>query len=220
MDRLKVLSWSELTEPAGVYPAGIHAAVCEALREHSDVDCRLADITMPEQGLSEESLAWADVVVWFSHVHGSEIHDDLVARIVSHVTEQGMGFVALHSSLISTVFAALMGTTGWHSGWRDDATTEHIHFTAPEHPIAEGMKDFDIPQTEIFFEPFDIPEPEEVVFEGRWDTGEWFRSGCCFTIGKGRVFYFRPGHETYPIFFQPEVRRLLTNCVEWAGKRR
>ncbi len=113
-----------------------------------------------------------------------------------------------------------MGTSGWHSGWRDDASTEHIHVTAPDHPIAQGMSDFDIPRTEVFFEPFDIPEPEAVVFEGRWDTGEWFRSGCCFAIGKGRVFYFRPGHEAYPIFLQPEVKRLLTNCVEWAGKRR
>ena len=220
MSKLRVLSWSEVTEPKDVYPNGIHGAVCAALTEPGDIECRVADINMPEQGLTEDALDWADVLTWFGHGRHGDVEEKCVERIVRHVTERGMGFVPLHSAHHSKPFKALMGTSADLAGWREDAMPEHIHFTAPGHPVAEGLSDFDIPETEMYAEPFDIPEPDAVVFEGRWDKGEWFRSGCCFTRGKGRVFYFRPGHETYPIFFQAEVKRLLTNCVEWAGKRR
>lgn len=220
MSKLKVLCWSEVTEPKSVYPEGINGAVAAALAELGDIECHVSDINMGNQGLSEDCLAWADVLTWFGHGRHGDVEQQHVDRVVCHVTERGMGLVPLHSSHFSKPFQALLGTTCALAGWREDAMPEHIHFLAPDHPVAEGMSDFDIPETEMYAEPFDIPEPEVVVFEGRWDKGEWFRSGCCFTRGKGRIFYFRPGHETYPIFFQAEIKRLLTNAVEWAGRRR
>ncbi len=220
MSKLKVLNWSEVTEPKAVYPEGINGAVCAALKELGDVECRLADINMPEQGLSEDNLAWADVLTWFGHARHGDVEQVYVDRVVKHAKERGMGFVPLHSAHYSKPFQALMGTSCGLGGWREDDMPEYITIKAPDHPVAEGVSDFVIPKTEMYAEPFDIPEPDLVVFEGRWDKGEWFRSGCCFTKGKARIFYFRPGHETLPIFFQPEIKRLLTNAVEWVGNRR
>lgn len=220
MSKLKVLCWSEVTEPKAVYPEGINGAVAAALKELGDMDCRLADINMPEQGLSEDNLAWADVLTWFGHARHGDVEQVYVDRVVSRVKD-GMGLVPLHSAHFSKPFQALMGQSCGLGGWREDDMPEYITIKAPDHPIVEGVGDFVVPKTEMYAEPFDIPEPDVVVFEGRWDKGEWFRSGCCFTSrSKGRIFYFRPGHETLPIFFQAEIKRLVTNGVEWAGNRR
>lgn len=220
MPRLKVLCWSEYTEPREVYPSGIHGAIADALNRADGIEARTSQISDPEQGVTEQNLAACDVLVWFGHSKHADVLDELAERVVRHVRERGMGFVAVHSSIHAKPFRLLMGTTCDIAGWREEGEPEQITFINPDHPIAEGMNDFVIPHTEMYKEPFDIPEPQAVVFRSSWPDGEWFRSGCCFTRGQGRVFYFRPGHETYPIFFQPEVQRLLVNVVEWAGKRR
>ncbi len=220
MAALKVVCWSEVTEPRKVYPAGIHGAVASALARLSDTEARTAQIGEPEQGLTEEKLGWADALVWFGHARHAAVLDELAERVVRHVTQRGMGFVALHSTQGAKPFLRLMGTSGRIAAWREEGEPEEITVVAPEHPVAEGVTDFVVPQTEMYAEPFDIPEPDAVVIRSTWPQGEWFRSGCCFTCGEGRVFYFRPGHETYPVFFQSEVQRLLTNAVEWAGKVR
>jgi trehalose utilization protein len=216
---LKVLCWSEESEPREVYPAGVNGAVAEALSKLRGMDVRVAGQGDADQGLSDAGLAWADVVVWFGHVHQEAVRDDLVDRVIARVHD-GLGLVALHSSHISKPFKALMGTSGWHAGWHEDAGPEMILFWQPDHPVADGMRPFAIPQTEIYIEPFDIAPPDAVVFVGLWQEGRWFRSGCAWARGQGRLFYFRPGHETYPIYFQDEVRALLANAVEWAGRRR
>lgn len=103
--------------------------------------------------------------------------------------------------------------------WRADGAPSHVKTLLPGHPIARGLPEhWDIPQTEMYAEPFHVPEPDEVVFEERWDKGEHFRSGCVWRVGKGRVFYFRPGHETYPIYRQTEIVQVLENAVRWLAK--
>jgi len=102
--------------------------------------------------------------------------------------------------------------------WRADGAPSHVTTLLPEHPIAAGLPaKWDIPQTEMYDEPFHVPAPDAVVFEERWDKGEHFRSGCVWRVGKGRVFYFRPGHETYPVYQQTEPLRVLENTVRWLG---
>jgi len=104
--------------------------------------------------------------------------------------------------------------------YRADGAPGHLRTLLPKHPIAAGLPEqWDIPQTEMYGEPFHVPSPDEVVFEERWDKGEHFRSGCVWKVGKGRVFYFRPGHETYPIFKQAEPLRVVENAVRWLGER-
>jgi len=104
--------------------------------------------------------------------------------------------------------------------WRADGMPSHVRALLPNHPLAAGLPaQWDIPRTEMYGEPFHVPEPDEVVFEERWDKGEYFRSGCVWKIGKGRVFYFRPGHETYPVFKQEEPLRVIENAVRWLGPR-
>ena len=100
--------------------------------------------------------------------------------------------------------------------YRADGAPGHMTTVLPQHPIAAGLPaQWDIPQTEMYGEPFHVPKPDEVVFEEKWDKGEHFRSGCVWQVGKGRVFYFRPGHETYGIFKQAEPLRVVENAVRW-----
>ncbi len=104
--------------------------------------------------------------------------------------------------------------------YRADGAPGHLTTLLPAHPIAAGLPArWDIPQTEMYGEPFHVPTPDEVVFEEKWDKGEHFRSGCVWKVGKGRVFYFRPGHETYPIFKQAEPLRVIENAVRWLGAK-
>ena len=104
--------------------------------------------------------------------------------------------------------------------YRPDGKPSEVRVLRPEHPIARGLPArFPIGQTEMYDEPFHVPPPDEVVLEERWPTGEWFRSGMVWRIGKGRVFYFRPGHETYPVYKDPNVLKVIENAVRWLGDR-
>jgi trehalose utilization protein len=105
-------------------------------------------------------------------------------------------------------------------GVRADGAPSHVEVKAPDHPIAKGVPArFDVKQTEMYNEVFTVPDPDTVVFFETWDKGEKFRAGCCWKVGEGRVFYFRPGHETYPVFHQEETLKILHNAALWAGKR-
>lgn len=103
--------------------------------------------------------------------------------------------------------------------YRGDGKPSRVRVLRPEHPIAAGIPaEFEVPHTEMYDEPFHVPEPDDVILEERWASGEWFRSGAVWTVGRGRVFYFRPGHETFAVFKEPTVLRILANAVRWLGR--
>jgi len=217
-EKVKTLVWSERSEPADVYPEGINGAIAEYLRQFSVFDVRTAQITDEELGLSEEALKWADVLIWWGHVRHNDIDDATLDRVVKRITEEGMGFVPIHSSHYSRPFKTLMGTRcgfGSSAPWG----AEKISVELPDHPIAEGVEEFTIEEEEGYGEPFQIPEPSEVVLKSTYKDGTTFRSGITFEVGKGRVFYFRPGHETFPIMKLEMVRRILRNAALWAARR-
>jgi trehalose utilization protein len=226
---IRVTVWNEhrqeRDEPAvaAVYLRGIHAVLGEALAEHAPVRgfaVRTATLDELHQGLPPARLAATDVLVWWGHRAHHEVSDELTELVAERVRRDRMGLVALHSAHFSKPFLRLMGTacTLVHA---DRGEREEIRVTAPDHPIAAGLGEgFTVERAEMYGEPFDIPEPSAVVFESRFAGGERFRSGCCFELGAGRVFYFRPGHESYPIYHQPPVRRALANAVAWAAAER
>jgi trehalose utilization protein len=118
------------------------------------------------------------------------------------------------------------GTAAWRlllpgcifPAYRNDGKPSHLRTLLPEHPIARGIPaTWDLPQTEMYDEPFHVPVPDAVLFEEKWDAGEHFRSGCVWQVGKGRVFYFRPGHETYPIYRQELPLKIIENAARWLG---
>jgi trehalose utilization protein len=102
--------------------------------------------------------------------------------------------------------------------WREDGAPGHMTTLLPDHPVARGLPaKWDVTHTEMYSEPFHVPKPDAVVFEEKWDKGEHFRSGCVWQVQKGRVFYFRPGHETFPVYLQAEPLRVVENAVRWLG---
>ena len=198
-----------------IYPNGIHGAIIQALTE-AGIDARAATLQEPEHGLTESALSETDVLLWWGHTAHNEVSDEAVERVVKRVHE-GMGFIALHSAHASKPFRSLMGTRTQNLRWREDDEMERLWVVKTGHPITEGIGDyFDIPHEETYGERFEIPEPDELVFVSWFPGGEIFRSGLCYTRGAGRVFYFKPGHETYPIYYQPEIKRVLVNAVKWA----
>lgn len=217
--KIRVLCWSELTEPPEAYPQGTNGAIAEHLRRNPELDVRTASMLDLDQGIGTEALAWAHVLIWWGHRRHKDVDDARVALTVRQVRERGLGFVAIHSAHFSRIFNRLLGTSCRLGGIRVDGGSEHLKCVLPSHRIAQGLGDFIIPQTEMYNEPFDVPQPEHTVFFSHWDTGEQFRSCCAWTVGKGRVVYFRPGHETYPIFFQEEPLRVVENSVYWCAQR-
>ena len=218
---IQVTVWNENVhereEPAVAerYPDGIHGAISDPL-EAAGHDVRTSTLGDPEHGLSEETLAGTDVLVWWSHGANDEVRDDVADRVVDRVHE-GMGFVPLHSGKNSKPFTRLMGTT-CDIKYRHGGETERVWVVDPGHPIADGLDErFEIPATETYGEPYDVPEPDRTVFISWFEGGEVFRSGLCYRRGRGRIFAFRPGHEEYPIFHQEEVQRVISNAVEWAA---
>src|SRR5258706_4101083 len=201
---------------ARVYPDGIHGAIAAGLKEHGLTQVRTATLDEPEHGLTEQVLAETDVLTWWGHMAHGEVSDEVVKRVHARVLD-GMGLVVLHSGHMSKIFIKLMGTT-CELKWREADENERIWVVEPGHPIAAGLdQTIEIEREEMYGERFDIPAPETLVFVSWFPGGEVFRSGCCYARARGKIFYFRPGHETYPTYFHAGVRQVIANAVRWAA---
>jgi trehalose utilization protein len=220
---IRVTVWHEFrhekTNPKvkEIYPDGIHEAIAAHLRKSKDLQVRTATQDEPEHGLSQEVVNTTDVMLWWGHMAHGEVRDEIADRVHKRVLA-GMGFVVLHSGHFSKPFQRLMGTT-CNLKWRvhGEGERETLWVTRPGHPIVEGIEDhFILHREEMYGEYFDIPEPEQTVLISSFTGGEVFRSGCCWTRGAGKIFYFRPGHETFRSYYDPNVLRVITNAVRWA----
>jgi len=217
----RVVVWGEFrhekTDPrvAAIYPLGIHGTIAAFLRRDPDLEVSTAWLDQPDHGLGGDILEKSDVLLWWGHIAHGEVSDEVVQRIHRRVLE-GMGLVVLHSGHYSKIFKSLMGTT-CSLKWRESTDKERIWNIAPHHPITRGIGEyFEIPAEEMYGEPFGIPSPDELIFISWFTGGEVFRSGATWQRGNGRVFYFRPGHETYPAYHQAEVQKVISNAVRWA----
>ncbi|HEX6922523.1 MAG TPA: ThuA domain-containing protein [Bacillales bacterium] len=197
-----------------VYPEGIHGAIGEFLKK-ADFDVKTATLDEPEHGLTEEVLKDTDVLLWWGHIAHDEVSDEVVDRVQQRVLD-GMGLIVLHSGHFSKIFKRLMGTS-CDLKWREAGEKERVWVIDPSHPIAEGVGEyFELEHEEMYGEHFDIPAPEELVFASWFEGGEVFRSGCTYRRGKGKVFYFRPGHEEYPTYYDANIQKVLVNAIHWA----
>ncbi len=224
MSQCRVTIWNEFVhekshpEVARIYPAGIHAVLAEALHKRGDFEVTTATLAQAEHGLTEAVLRNTDVLTWWGHAAHDQVSDEIVARVHARVLE-GMGLVVLHSGHWSKLFKRVLGTS-CALCWREAGERERVWVVDPGHPIAEGIdRCIELEQSEMYGEPFGIPTPDELVFVSWFQGGEVFRSGACWRRGTGRVFYFSPGHETYPIYHQPMIQQVFTNGVRWAMPR-
>lgn len=221
MNPLRVTIWNEFVherenqEVARIYPQGIHGALAAALRKSPEFMVRTATLQEPEHGLTETVLNQTDVLTWWGHAAHEEVSDAIAVRVHERVIA-GMGLVVLHSGHESKIFKRLMGT-GCHLCWREAGERERVWVVNPGHPIAQGIGHcIELENSEMYGEPFGIPTPEEQVFVSWFEGGEVFRGGNCWTRGSGRIFYFSPGHEAYPIYHHPDIQRVIANGVRWA----
>jgi trehalose utilization protein len=222
-DRIRVTVWNEFlherqdAEIREIYPDGMHGAIARYLEDLLGFDVKTATLGEPEHGLTDDVLAETDVLVWWGHMAHDEVSDAVVERVYRKVVSEGMGLIVLHSAHFSKIFRRLLGTP-CDLKWREAGEKERLWVVAEGHPIADGIGDyFEIEKTEMYGEPFGIPRPDELVFISWFEGGEVFRSGCCFHRGMGKVFYFRPGHETYAIYRDPNVLRVIGNAARWAA---
>jgi trehalose utilization protein len=222
MDKIRVTVWNEYRhekkspEIAAVYPDGIHGAIAGFLSARDGVEAGTATLDEPEHGLTEEVLNKTDVLIWWGHMAHGEVQDEVVDRVQQRILN-GMGLIVLHSGHFSKIFKRMMGTN-CSLTWREIGERNRLWVTSPGHPIVEGLGPyFEIPHTEMYGEFFDIPQPDELVFISWFQGGEVFRSGCCWYRGRGKIFYFQPGHETFPIYHQMEVQQVLANAVRWCA---
>jgi trehalose utilization protein len=221
MSKIRVTVWHEFVhektnaEIGALYPEGMHGAIAKSLAKYDDLSVRTATLDEPEHGLTEQVLAETDVLTWWGHAAHGSVKDEIVERVHQRVL-QGMGIIILHSGHHSKIFKKLMGTA-CGLNWREAGERERLWVINPGHPIAAGIGEcIEIPQSEMYGEPFMIPEPDEQVFISWYEGGEVFRSGNCWHRGNGKLFYFSPGHETYPIYHQAEIQRVIANAVFWA----
>jgi trehalose utilization protein len=203
-----------------VYPDGMHRAIAAGISRilGSAAEIRTATQDEPEHGLTDDVLQTTDVLTWWGHAAHAEVADAVVDKVHQRVLE-GMGLIFLHSAHYSKIFKKLMGTDCGLK-WREAGERERLFVVDPGHPIADGLPEhFEIPHEEMYGEFFDVPPPDDLVMISWFEGGNVFRSCCTWRRGKGRIVYFRPGHETFPTYFQPEVRRVIANAVKWATPR-
>ncbi|MDX1428736.1 MAG: ThuA domain-containing protein [Rhodothermales bacterium] len=203
---------------ASIYPDGIHAAVADAISADGAALCRTATLQQDDHGLPDDILTETDVLVWWGHKGHHRVDDRIVDRVYQEVLG-GMGLIVLHSGHFSKIFRKLMGTN-CSLKWREADEKERLWNLEPSHPIMDGIGDyFELEREEMYGERFDVPPPDELLMVSWFQGGEVFRSLCTWQRGHGRVVYFRPGHETYPTYHDPNVRRIIANAARWARRR-
>jgi trehalose utilization protein len=199
-----------------IYPKGMHSAIADYLKEQPGFKVRTATLDEAEHGLTDKVLAETDVLTWWGHMAHHEVKDEIAEKVVKRVWD-GMGLIPLHSAHMSKPFRRLMGTNCMLK-WREIGEKERVWVMEPGHPICDGLPEcFVLPHEEMYGERFEIPDPDKVVFISWFQGGEIFRSGCCFHRGDGKIFYFRPGHESFPTYHDPNVLKVIANAVRWAA---
>jgi trehalose utilization protein len=218
---IRVTVWNEFRHEISneqvkkVYPQGIHACIADFLGQQDGITVRTATLDEPEHGLSQQVLDDTDVLLWWGHMAHDQVSDEIVNRVYDRVLD-GMGLIPLHSAHYSKIFRKLMGTNCGLK-WREADDNERLWVMKPSHPIVQGIGEMiELEEEEMYGEFFDIPEPDELIFVSWFKGGEVFRSGCTFHRGRGKIFYFRPGHETYPTYHNGQIQRVITNGVRWA----
>lgn len=219
---LRVLIWNEFRhEKANPvvqahYPNGIHEAIKAFLKDDEKYVIRTATLDELNCGLNEEILRDIDVMIWWGHKFHKEVPDEIADMVVRHV-QSGMGFVALHSAHESKPFMRLMGTT-CSVKWRKSGVKERLWNINPTHPIMKGIdKYFELEHVEMYGELFDVPKPDDILMVSWYPSGEVFRSVCTWTRGNGRIVHIKPGHETFPIYYNENVQKLIRNAVDWCA---
>ena len=218
--KINVTIWNEYIHEQkelsvkAIYPDGIHGALATRLAA-LDLEIRTATLDEPEHGLSQKVLDSTDVLLWWGHAAHDKVEDAIVQRVQQRVWE-GMGIIVLHSGHMSKIFRILNGTSG-KLHWREAGEKERLWVIDPAHPIAAGLPEhFELSHEEMYGEPFMIAGDAKVIFISWFEGGEVFRSGFTFQRGNGRLFYFRPGHEAFPTYQDPNVLRVLANAIRWA----
>ena len=218
---IRVTVWNEYQHEledeqiGSIYPKGIHGAIAEGLEAAGGFEVRTATLDEPEHGLTDDVIANTDVFVWWGHKAHGQVADNVVLKVHQRVLE-GAGLIVLHSGHFSKIFRRLMGTT-CDLKWREADEKERLWVISQGHPIVEGVNQYiELAQEEMYGEPFGIPQPDELIFVSWFQGGEVFRSGATYQRGAGKVFYFRPGHETYPTYYNEEIRRVIANAARWA----
>ena len=218
---INVTVWNEFhhekvqDEVKKIYPDGIHGAIADFLGKEEDITVRTATLDDPECGLAQDVIDNTDVLIWWGHVKHGDVSDE-VAKRVQEAVLKGMGMIFLHSAHHSKPFKMLLGTT-CNLTWREDGDMERVWVIDRAHPICEGIGEyFELEHEETYGEPFGIPEPDKLIMIGWYEGGEVFRSGCCYRRENGRIFYFQPGHEAFPTFYNENVQKIIKNAVRWA----
>lgn len=216
---MNVLVWNENQHEkkdenvAKIYPQGIHECL-KSFLQSDDINVTTATLDDENCGITKEILENTDVILWWGHCNHGDVPDE-VAQMVKDAVLSGMGAIFLHSAHHSKPFKLLMGTS-CNLSWREDGDSERIWVTKPGHPILDGIdRYFDLPHEETYAEPFDIPNPDEVILISSYSGTEVFRAGCTFNRGTGKIFYFQPGHETFPTYYDENVRTIIKNAVNW-----
>lgn len=222
MKNIRVTVWNEnlhetmFEEIRNIYPEGIHGCISGFLKE-AGFDTRTATLQEAEHGLTQEVLDNTDVLTWWGHMGHHKVEDEVVERVYRRVME-GMGLIVLHSGHASKIMRKLCGTDSDLLKWREAGEKEILWVMDPAHPIVQGLGEcIHIEHEEMYGETFIIPKPDELVFMSWFEGGEVFRSGVTYTRGRGKIFYFRPGHEAFPTYFNKEVQKVIINAVNWAA---
>ncbi|MBA2123717.1 trehalose utilization protein ThuA [bacterium Unc6] len=206
-----------------IYPQGMHTVIAKGLKKQSQFlipylrfKIKTATLDEPSHGLTDEVINSTDVLIWWGHIAHNEVKDEIVKKVQNRILE-GMGLIVLHSGHYSKIFRVLLGTN-CSLKWREAAEKERLWNIQPSHLITEGIGEYiELPNTEMYGERFDIPDPDEIIFISWFEGGEVFRSGITFRRGAGKIFYFRPGHETYPIYYNSQIIKVITNACKWAA---
>jgi len=197
-----------------IYPKGIHETIKEFLQKDEQIKVTTATLDEKEHGLTDEVLNNTDVIIWWGHAAHSEVKDEIVEKVAQRV-RGGMGIIVLHSGHFSKIFKKL---TGANCGlkWRDVGEKCRVWNINPSHPISKGVGEFiELEHEEMYGEPFGIPNPDDIVFMSWFKGGELFRSGNVFNVERGKVFYFQPGHETYPIYHDKQIQKVILNACKF-----
>src|SRR5690242_14399302 len=98
-DPVRVLVWDE-QQPAQkqAYDNFLGNAIAAHLKSRPGIEVRSVKLDDPEQGLSDDNLKFAQVLVWWGHVRQREVTPETGQKIVQRIKDGKLSLIALHSA--------------------------------------------------------------------------------------------------------------------------
>ncbi|MNW37122.1 Trehalose utilization [compost metagenome] len=209
MSKRKALLIGDYTYPEFHPLQGIDEELSSILQPLLTVQC-----SENRKMLLKENIAPFDLCIAYTDNRKDALSPQQTSGLASYVSGGG-GLLVIHNGITLGQNYEIAQLIGARFKRHPPYAKLDFKVAAPEHPIVEGIADFEMEEEPYRFE-FDPFTPKTVLLEYVHE-GESWPAAWAQSYGLGRVVYMMPGHHQPSLQHEP-YRQLLLQAAKWAGR--